>query len=303
MLLEAVPNLSLGPQDTALESVLAWLEEQASPGWALLDTHTDVDHRRTVLTLAGAPAPLTRVLSGLGKRIEAEASLQGHTGVHPRVGLLDVLPIVPLSGARWQDARRTALQLAHRFAGRGIPVYRYAKLQADPARSSLATIRGHVEFFGRTETPVLPPDLGPEHLHPRMGACCIGVRSLLIAYNVLLDTDDLEQGRAIAGSLRPANGGLAGVQALAFPLASQADRVQVSTNITDAEATTPADVYAAVQERAERSGIEVLSGELVGLAPTRALPADPAAMGLQARPESLEDRLRAHGFPPDTQPA
>ncbi len=292
-----MPNLSLGPQDEALDRVLAWLEEQASPGWALLDTHADVDHRRTVVTLAGAPVPLTRVLTGLATRLEADASLQGHAGVHPRVGLLDVLPLVPLSGARWRDASRTALQLARRFANRGIPVYRYAKLQQDPARRALAAIRREVEFFGRAETPALPPDLGPAHLHPRMGACCIGMRSLLIAYNVLLDTGDLEQGRAIARALRPSNGGLAGVQALAFALETRGGRVQVSTNITDTQATGPADVFSMVQDLARDQGVDVLGGELVGLAPAHALPGDPAAMGLEQPPMSLEDHLAATGLP------
>lgn len=296
MLLEAVPNLSLGPDSPILDALIERLETEATPAWRLLDVHRDPDHNRSVLTLAGAPAPLVGALGSIVDDLAAEGSLAGHEGVHPRIGLIDVVPVVPLAGARWSDAERAARQVAVRLARAGVPVYGYGRLATRAEHEALAGIRRALEWDGGDDELPVEPDAGPGRFHERLGASCVGVRDLLIAYNVLLDTKDLEVGREIARALRPANGGLAGVQALAFLLATEGGRVQVSTNITDVDASTPADVYALVEARARELGVEVAGGELVGLAPERALPSDPARMGLEQRPASLEDRLEAAGF-------
>lgn len=298
MLLEAVPNLSLGPGSPILDALIERLETEASPAWRLLDVHRDLDHNRSVLTFAGAPAPLVGALGSIVDHLAAEGSLAGHEGVHPRIGLIDVVPVVPLSGARWPDAERAARQVAARLARAGVPVYGYGRMATRPEHEALSGIRRTVEWGGGDDALPVEPDAGPGRFHERLGASCVGVRELLIAYNVLLDTKDIETGREIARALRPANGGLEGVQALAFALVSEGGRVQVSTNITDVDATTPADVYAFVEARARELDIQVAGGELVGLAPERALPSDPARMGLDQRPGSLEDRLQAAGFTP-----
>ncbi len=297
MLLEAVPNLSLGPGSPALDAVRGRLDAEASPGWAHLDTHTDPDHNRTVLTLAGAPSPITRVLARLVDALLEHGSLVGHEGVHPRIGLLDVLPLVRLDQARDRDARRVARQAAQHLARDEIPVMYYGDLATRPERGALAWFRKRVRFTGEPDPLEVPPDAGPSRLHPTMGAACVGVRDPLVAYNVLLDTTDRDLGERIARGLRPANGGLPGVQALAFPLPSKDDRVQVSTNITDTHQATPADVFGAVTEQARRAGVEVIGGELVGLAPKRCLPEDPSRMGLDERPISLEAHLDREGLP------
>lgn len=297
MLLEAVPNLSLGPEDPVLDVVLERVEAAQGPGVGLLDVHTDPDHARTVLTLAGAPVPLGRALAALVDAVEDEATLEGHQGVHPRVGLVDVVPLVRLDGAREADADRAARRVAGRLARAGVPSFFYARMATRPEHEALAGIRRRVEFTGGADPLDPAPDVGPPSFHERLGAACVGVRDPLVAYNVVLDTTDLDAGFAIARRLRPANGGLEGVQALAFPLASRGGRMQVSTNITDVDATTTGDVYTFVAEQARERGIDVLEGELVGLAPERALPASGPAMGLDERPQPLEAHLDERGFP------
>lgn len=303
MLLEAVPNLSLGPEDPALDVVLEALEDAASPGWAHLDTHTDPDHNRTVLTLAGAPVPLLRVVETMVDACFEAADLEGHTGVHPRVGLVDVVPFVALHQARPRDAKRVARQAAVHIAGRDVPVYFYGDLVPPPGQARLAQLRARLKGPYHAEGPLDPmPDMGPDRIHPRHGVACVGARSLLIAYNVVLDTTDKALGDGIARTIREKDGGMPGLQAMAFPLEHEGGRIQVSCNITDVEALGPADVFARVRELAAEAGVGVVEGELVGLAPDRVLPEDPAEMGLQARPGSIEDRLAEHGLPPGARP-
>lgn len=295
MLVESVPNVSLGPQDPALESVVGEVKAATSPGCSLLDVHTDPDHRRSVLTLAGAPSPLARVLDALAGALEEHASLTGHEGVHPRVGLLDVVPLVTLASPQ-ADTERVVDRTSHRLSARGVPVYLYARSARHRDRRRLSWIRARLEEASPGEPPAVEPDLGPSILHPEMGAACVGMRDPLVAYNVLLDSEDLSRGRKIAREIRSRDGGLPGVQALAFGLASQGGQVQISTNITDVDDVGTADVYRAVSEQAKKHGLSALEGELVGLAPERSLPGDPAEMGLDQAPESLETRLEQAGY-------
>lgn len=298
MLLACVPNVSLGPQDEALEPVLAAVRRATSPGCRLLDTHTDPDHRRTVLTLAGAPVPLLSVTTRLAEALAEHGSLRGHEGVHPRVGLLDVVPFVALDGARG-EAHRVAGAFADRMAAREVPVYAYVGLTPGPHQRDLVEVRRALADTRPGEQAPLAPELGPERLHPAMGACCVGVREPLIAYNVLLDTDERAVGEAIARSVRASSGGMPGVQALAFPLPSREGRVQVSTNITAVDQASVDEVYERVRQEAGERDVAVLEGELVGLAPGRALPTEASVAGLESPPMSLEDALADAGFPLD----
>lgn len=295
MLLASVPNVSLGPQDEALDDVLQAVRLASSPGCRLLDVHTDPDHRRTVLTLAGAPVPLLDVLETLTDALAEHASLAGHEGVHPRVGLLDVVPFVPLR-ARRPEAHRVAERVLDRLAARQVPVYGYAEMARRSETRELASIRRRLEDASPGGVAPLAPDAGPERLHPRLGAACVGVRDPLIAYNVVLDATDEAAGREIAARIRASSGGLPGVQALAFPLDSRGGRVQVSTNITDTRATTIADVHERVRREAAERGVSVLEGELVGLAPAQALPKKASEGGFESLPASLEDAVREAGF-------
>lgn len=295
MLLEAVPNISLGPQDEAINEVLSTVRLATSPGCCLLDVHTDPDHRRTVLTLAGAPVPLVEVLTHLTDALAKHGTLRGHDGVHPRVGLLDVLPFVNLEGPSSQ-AHRAAERIMARLAARGIPTYAYAHMAQRSRTRRLARIRSDVDGCSPGQPLPLAPDAGPPSLHETMGATCVGVRDPLVAYNVLLDTRDLDQGRSIAAELRGREGGLPGLQTLAFPLASRGDRIQVSTNLTDTDQLELADIYAAVERQADARGITTMEGELVGLAPSTVLPARPDRLGMEQLPPSLEEALEAAGL-------
>lgn len=295
MLVETVPNVSLGPQDPALEDVLADIRAAQTPAAQLLDVHTDRDHRRTVLTIAGAPAPVLRLTTRLADALLDHASLAGHEGVHPRVGLLDVVPFVALD-APDGAVERVAEATVGRLAQRAIPVYRYARLARRAETRELASVRSSLHEVGLGENPSLTPDAGPSQLHEHAGASCVGVRAPLIAYNVVLDSGDLDVGRRIAAGIRESGGGLPGVQALAFALGSQGDRVQVSTNLTEPSETGTAEVFEHVRSEAREAGVEVVGGELVGLAPREAMPQNPSRMGLESTPASLEDRLAAAGF-------
>lgn len=295
MLLECVPNLSLGPQDEGLEPVLETVREASSPACRLLDVHTDADHRRTVLTLAGAPVPLLDVLEATREALAEHASLAGHEGVHPRVGLLDVVPFVALE-ADPVEAHRAAQAAERRLAAAGVPVYRYGGRADGPRRRPLAEIRRSLEGTSLGDEPPAAPDVGPAALHPRVGAACVGVRGLLVAYNVLLDTRELDVGRAIAAEVRARGGGMPGLQALAFPLASREGRIQISTNITDIDQLSIADVYDRVAREAAERGTEALEGELVGLAPSRVLPKNASEGGFESLPSSLEEVLDDAGL-------
>jgi glutamate formiminotransferase len=179
----------------------------------------------------------------------------------------------------------------------GMPVFLYGRAAADPARSTLAVLRrgGLDGLRQRIGQPGWVPDFGPPRLHPTAGAVAVGARSLLVAYNVCLDTDNLAIGREIASATRAANGGPAGTQALAFLLPSSG-RVQVSMNLTDVEATTVMDAFRRVAGLAAVHGIRVLSTEIVGLAPRRALAgatADNLQLGDRLEEHVLENRLEA----------
>lgn len=301
MLLACVPNISLGPQDAGLEPVIDAVREATGPGCRLLDVHTDRDHRRTVLTLAGAPVPLLSVTITLGQALAENATLEGHEGVHPRIGLMDVVPFVTLA-APSGEAIRLGEAAMRRLGEAGVPTYAYARLARDASRRELAGIRRRLQGTELGNQPDLHPDAGPTSLHPSMGAVCVGVRDPLVAYNVLLETQDVEIGRQIASAIRARSGGLPGLQALAFPLASRGGRIQVSTNVTDTHRLGLEDVYERVAQEAGQHGTDVLAGELVGLAPRRCLPKDASRMGLEQGPVSLEEALRDAGLTLDEVP-
>jgi glutamate formiminotransferase len=243
-MLECVVNVSEG-RDTA---VLARLAESVST--SLLDVHSDVDHHRTVFTLAGSDSvrDLTRCAVAL-------LDIGVHAGEHPRVGVVDVVPFVPLDDATMDDAVAARNEFA-RWAGNelGIPCFLYGPI-GDGERS-LPDVRRHAWRD-------LLPDTGPHRAHPTAGAICVGARAPLIAYNVLLESADMDLARDIARDIRRP-----GLRTMAFTVNGNA---QVSMNIVDAEAVTIADAFDAVAQRARQRGITNLSAELVGLIPRTAL--------------------------------
>ena len=280
-LVECVPNFSDGrdaPTIAALAGELA-----SVPGVALLDVHADRSHHRSVFTLAGAPdAVLEAAFRGVALA-RGRIDLRHHAGVHPRLGAADVVPFVPLSATTMEDCASLARRLADRVrAELEIPtvLYGHAARRAEDERLAVIRKRG-------IPTP-----------HPTAGVTCVGARDFLVAYNVELATDDLEEARRIAREVREAASGLRGVQALGFALDN--GHVQVSTNLLDVDAAPPAVVFEAIRERA-RSPDLVHRSEIVGLSPERALAGvSQEALKLDRPPERyvLESRLRPL-FSPD----
>jgi glutamate formiminotransferase len=288
----AVPNVSEGGD----RARIAALERAFSRGVAPLDVHSDADHARTVFTLAGAPAALREsLLSGAAAAVE-EIDMGSYEGLHPATGALDVCPIVWLDPADRDAARDEALAVAEGIGALGVPVFLYGELAVGPERRERAYFRngGLAELWLRMESGELSPDHGPALPHPTAGATLVTARPPLAAFNVELDSGDVEVARAVAAGLRESGGGLPGVRALGLALGS--GRGQVSTNVHDPLATPLALVVERVRELAAPLGARPLEAELVGLVPEAALagyPADVPIRGFDPARQTIERRLAA----------
>ncbi|MGE5406981.1 MAG: glutamate formiminotransferase [Syntrophothermus sp.] len=279
----AVPNISEG-SDAAL---LGDLEAAFGHGARVLDSHTDPDHGRTVFTLAAGPGGelLEPLLAGAAEAIE-RIDMSSYRGAHPAVGSLDVCPIVWLDSADRARARAEAVAVATQIGGLGVPVFLYGELARAPGRGERAYFRsgGLAELWLRMEGGGLAPDFGPPLPHPRAGATLVTARPPLAAFNVELDSDDLEVARSVAAGLREAGGGLPGVRAMGILLSS--GRAQVSTNVHDPLEVPLSRVVERVRDLAAPLGARPVEAELVGLAPAVAFSAYP-------------DDVPLRGFDPD----
>jgi glutamate formiminotransferase len=282
-MLECVVNISEGRDRARLDRLAT------SCGDHLLDLHPDPDHHRSVFTI-GAPeaAPTEAAVRALATAAAATLELAGHDGVHPRLGVLDVVPFVAIEPTPTAVAVAAALSFARWVAAElGIPAFLYDL--ADPAGRSLPSVRRDA-FRDRA------PDEGPPAPHPRLGATAVGARPPLVAVNVELDRDDLALARSVASAVRERDGGLAGVRALGLRLASRA-RSQVSMNLVDLDTTGLEQACVAVRDHLAAAGAGVDRVELVGLVPAAVLDACSDAFrrwsGISER-ETIEARL-AHG--------
>jgi glutamate formiminotransferase len=271
-LLECVPNVSEGRRP---ETVAALARAAASPpGVALLDVSSDPDHNRTVLTLAGEPGPLHAALLALYETALAEIDLTLQRGVHPRIGAVDVVPFVPLAGAEMADAVAAAVRLGEAVAARfDLPVYLYEEAARRPERRRLPDVRrgGFEGLPARLADPAWAPDFGPQRPHPTAGGTIVGARPFLIAFNVVLETDDPAVARRIAARVREgAEEGLPAVRAIGVYLESRR-KAQVSMNLLDFRRTSLAAALARVRKEAEALGTGVVGSEIVGLVPEAAV--------------------------------
>ncbi|HUF01928.1 MAG TPA: glutamate formimidoyltransferase [Gaiellaceae bacterium] len=265
-MLEAVPNVSEGREPGAIRAI----GKAFAAGVELLDVHSDGDHHRSVYTLAGADDRLVEsLLAGTARALEL-VDLRRHDGVHPRVGVVDVAPVVPLEPGDMEAAKAAALELATRIGRElGIPVFLYG--EAGGGRRPAFYRRGGLEGLARrVESGDLEPAAGPRQIDPRSGAVLVGARFPLVAYNVELRTQDVDAARAIAAAVRESSGGMPGVQAIGLRL-PRAGRVQVSMNVVDLEQSALHEVVERVRREAAARGIEITGGELVGLVPARVL--------------------------------
>ncbi len=283
--LESVPNLSEG-RDASMVGALA--AAFTIGGARLLDVHSDADHHRSVFTLVGGDAELVEsVVAGIAAAQE-RIDLRLHDGVHPRVGAADVVPLVPLVPGDMDRAKAAALAVGRRVGAElGLPVFLYA--ESGGGRRPAFFRRGGPEGLqARVDAGEVVPDFGPPRLDPSAGAVLVGARRPLVAFNVDLETDDVEVARAIAASVRESSGGFRGVQALGLRLA-RTGRAQVSMNVLDVEATSLHEIVARVRAEAASHGVGVAGGELVGLAPASVIAA--AAAPALALPSLAPDRV------------
>jgi glutamate formiminotransferase len=306
-LAESVPNFSDGRRGQVIDEVVAAFAG-AHPDVLVLDRSADPDHDRTVLTLAGPGEALVEAAVAGAAACARLIDLRRQRGAHPRLGALDVLPFVPLGGVTVAECVALAERAGRRLAAEvGIPVYLYGAAARRPERAALPAVRGRGFEALREAAPADPaaaPDLGGPALHPTAGATAVGVRPLLVAYNVDLASDDLALARSIAAAVRERDGGLPAVRALGMALPRRG-RVQVSMNLLDFRITPPAAAFAAVAAAARRAGVEVAGSEVVGLVPEAALAGvDPATLLLHDfTPDQLLERrlataLAAHAAHP-----
>src|SRR3954467_6739743 len=292
--IECVPNVSEGRRPEVIDPIVSAL--RAIKAVRVLDVSSDASHNRTVISMVGSHTSLRDAVLVLFEHAVAAIDMRSHTGAHPRLGAIDVVPFIPIEGITMSEcvalARDTAAAVASRF---GIPVFLFEEAATTAARRNLADIRrGEFEnLAAKLALPEWRPDFGPSAPHPTAGATVIGARMPLIAFNVNLATGRLDLAKAIATTVRERDGGLPAVKALGVPT-SNPDVVQVSMNLTNYEQTSIRRAFEAVRDAATRLGVRVVESEIVGLVPAAAL-ADVNTLELQltgfSTDQILEQRL------------
>jgi glutamate formiminotransferase len=263
-LIECVPNFSEGRDPLVIEGLAASIRQISEV--RLRDHSADRDHHRSVFTFTGPPdSVVAAAMAASGVAVE-RIDLNRHAGVHPRIGAIDVVPFVPLSDVAMTDCVELSREFAERlWEGLRVPVFLYEHACVHAERRGLEEVR-RFALAGGT------PDIG-EGRHPTAGACAVGARGFLIAWNIWLETDDLALAKGIARAIRFSSGGFPGVKALGLPLDSMGI-VQVSINSTDFQATPLDVVFRRVEWLAGEAGVRVRGSELIGMIPRAALASD-----------------------------
>ncbi|MEK6302581.1 MAG: glutamate formimidoyltransferase [Acidobacteriota bacterium] len=296
-IVECIPNFSEGRRAQVIDQIVAAIK--SVPGAVLLDSESDADHNRSVVTFVAEPDRVVDAAIAAAKKAAELIDLNKHSGEHPRMGATDVIPFVPISGVTMDECVQLARTCGERmWSELGIPVYLYEKAATRPERENLATVRkGQFEGI-RDEIAINEarrPDYGEARVHPTAGITAVGARPPLIAYNVNLGTSDIEIANKIARAVRHQTGGLRFVKALGFELKDRGI-VQVSMNMVNYEGTPLFRAFEMIKREAERYGVSVVGSEIVGLVPQRALNAA-ADFYLQlesfSEEQILEQRLNA----------
>jgi len=293
-LVECVPNFSEARRREVVEAIVEAIEKGGGREVRVLDVSSDMDHNRTVVTFVGSPAGVEAAMfAGIAKAAEL-IDLNQHRGEHPRIGATDVVPFIPLRGVSMAECVAIAKRVGERVGRElSIPVYLYEAAATRPERQNLENIRrGQYETLKEdiAADARRAPDYGPKRVGPA-GATVIGARAFLVAYNLYLNTADVEIARKIAKAIRHSSGGLRFVKALGLLVEGQA---QVSMNLTDFTKTPMARVQEFVRREAGRYGVSITRSELVGMIPQAAL-VDAAQWYLQLdnleAEQILENRL------------
>ena len=275
-IIECVPNFSEGRRQHVIEAIVAPFRNR--PGCSLIDYRADKDHNRLVVSLVGAPDPIQEALVEAALVARNEINLEEHQGAHPRMGAVDVIPFVPLRNITMDECVNLARDFGRRYHDQtGIPVYFYEEAALRPERKRLEIVRkGQFEALkieaGAEER---RPDVGPAAVHPTAGATVIGARKFLIAFNVNLNTSNLNVAREIARAVRNSSGGFTHVKGAGIAL-EERGLVQVSMNLVDFEKNPMYRVLETIRMEARRWGVEVLETEIYGLVPMEALVASAA---------------------------
>jgi len=300
-IVECVPNFSEGRRPAVVDQIVAAI--QSAGGVTLLDKEMDANHNRAVVTFVGDPESCAEAAFRGAKKAAELIDLTRHTGEHPRIGATDVCPFIPISGVTNDECVALARRLAQRVAEElKIPTYLYELAAIRPDRTDLAVIRrGEFEVL-KDEIKTKPerkPDYGPSELHPTAGAMVIGARFPLVAYNVNLNTPNVDIAKKIAKALRFKDGGFRFCKSLGFEI-KEKNCAQVSINMTNYSGTGLHRAFEFVKREAERYGVGVLESEIIGLVPQQAL-IDAAAWYLQLdsfNPHQMLETKLAHAGKP-----
>ena len=294
-ILECVPNFSEGRNLEIVEKIVDPFRK--TDGVKLLDFQTDEDHNRSVVTVVGEPGPLKKaVIESMGIAIDL-IDMRTHSGQHPRMGAIDVVPFIPVKNITAAEAVKVSKAVAQQVADTyGLPIFLYEQSATSPGRQNLATIRKG-QFEGMAEKikdPDWKPDYGPAEIHPTAGVTAVGARMPLVAYNVNLDTGDIEIANQIAKRVRHISGGLRYCKGIGIELKDRGI-VQVSLNMTDYTRTALYRVFELIKIEARRWGVNVIGSEVIGLVPMQAL-IDCAEYYLGIENFSIEQVLEARIF-------
>ena len=295
-LVECVPNFSEGRRPEVIEAITA--EVKNIPGVKLLDVKADASHNRVVVTFVGEPQAAKQAAFNACKKAAELIDMEKHHGEHPRIGATDVIPFIPVKNMTMEECVQLADELAQEIAEKlEIPVYLYEEAAKIPARKALPDIRkGQYEGL-KTEIskPERQPDYGPSRLHPSAGATVVGARQFLIAFNINLDTSNVQIAKKIANCIREAKGGYRYVRAMGVSVqVGGRDVAQVTINMVNYQGTPLFRVFETVKSEAARYGVNVIGSEIIGLTPMQAL-LDVAEFYLRLdgfdRKQVLEDNL------------
>jgi glutamate formiminotransferase len=280
-IVECVPNFSEGRRSEVIEAIADEIRSQ--PGVRLLDVQADASHNRSVLSFVGDLDAVRAAALAATRRAVHLIDMNTHQGEHPRMGAVDVIPFVPISGVTMEECIAAARRLGREiWETLRVPVFFYANAASRPERRRLPDIRrGEYEGLSvKLSDPAWAPDVGEPAPHPTAGATAVGARAPLIAYNINLASEDVEVARKIARAVRESSGGLANVQAMG--VRSESGRAQVSMNLLDYTRTPIHVAYEQVRIEASRHGVDILESEVVGLVPLDAI-ADAARFYLRLR--------------------
>ena len=270
-IIESIPNISEGRNQEVIEAVVDQI--RTTPGCTLLNYSSDPNHNRTVITYIGDAKGVEEASVKLAKKAVELIDLTKHTGEHPRMGAVDVMPFVPIKDATNEECIELSKVVGKRIAEEAdLPVFLYEMSAQKPARKNLATVRkGQFEGMAeKVKDPEWEPDFGGARIHPTGGVVAVGARPPLVAYNLNLNTSDVEIAKAIAKIIREKDGGLANVKAMGFMLEDR-NIAQVSINMTDYRVTPLYRVTEMVKMETAKYGVQVIGSEVIGLCPMKAL--------------------------------